>query len=189
MGRRKNPPGLIDPGCINNTYKSAAESGGSLTTHLALDLHNTSNKICHTIVSYHYWNIPVMSSSKKSSDDKPWQDRRSGRGRGDLGGTRGISQSFGRPVRGSPWKGTPEQSSSPEPARGALLSTLSQANLTEAAVKYKPNSCITDCETVASYNWLDRVKPTIAVPGKPLLSTKPCSTDASRKTCKVDTTG
>lgn len=130
-----------------------------------------------------------MSSSEKSSDNRPWQDRRSGRGRGDLGGTRGIFQSLGRPVRGSPWKGTPEQSSSPEPALGHPISMLSQADLTEAAVKYEPDSCITDCVTVASYNWLDRSKPTIAVPGKPLFSTKPCSTDASRKTCEVDTTG
>lgn len=56
-------------------------------------------------------------------------------------------------------------------------------------MKYESDSRITDCVTVTSYNWLDRVKPTIVVPGKPQSSFDPFLTDAGRQTCKVDTAG
>lgn len=96
-------------------------------------------------------------------------------------------QGFGRPAYGNTWKGASGQSSNPEPSLGPLLFTLRQADFTQAAVKYESDSRITDCVAVTSYNWLDRVKPTIVVPGKPRLSFDLFVTDASRQTCKVDT--
>ncbi|KAK7713891.1 hypothetical protein SLS63_011904 [Diaporthe eres] len=80
---------------------------------------------------------------------------------------RGVFQGFGRPARRNFWTGASEQPSNPEPALGSLLTTLNQADFAKAAVKYEPDSRITDCMTVTSYNWLDRAKPTIVVPGKP----------------------
>lgn len=95
---------------------------------------------------------------------------------------------YGRPGRGGLVKGKSPQTSSPEPALGSLLSTLSQTDFNTTAGKYESDSSITDCVTVTSYNWLDRAEPTIAVPGKPHDSPDPCLTDRNRQTCKVDTT-
>lgn len=133
--------------------------------------------------------MPVMSSSRESSDNKSWQDRGTGRGYGEFRGTGGVFQGFGKPARGNFWKGASEQPPNPEPALGSLLITLSQADFTKAAVKYEPDSRITDCMTVTSYNWLDRSKPTIVVPGKPPFYFEPFVTDAIRQTCEVDTAG
>lgn len=118
--------------------------------------------------------VPTMSSLRESSDNRPWQGNGRGRGHGGFGGTRGFSQGLdGRPARGSFWKSTSAQPSSPEPALGSPLSTISQADLTKTAGKYESDSLITDCVTVTSYNWLDRAKPTIVVPGKPHVSFSP----------------
>lgn len=111
----------------------------------------------------------MMSSARELSENRSWQDWGTGRGHGEFRGTKGGFQvfgSFGRPVRGGFWKGAAEQPSNPEPELGSLLSTLSKADFTKAAVRYESESHITDCVTVTSYNWLDRVKPTIVVPGK-----------------------
>lgn len=132
--------------------------------------------------------MPVMASSRESSGHKSWQEGRTGRGHGELRGT-GVFQGFGRPARGNFWNSASEQPSNPEPALGSLLTTLSQADFAKAAVKYEPDSRITDCMTVTSYNWLNRAKPTIVVPGKSHFSFDPFVTDASRQTCEVDPAG
>lgn len=121
--------------------------------------------------------MPVMSSSRESSDNKPWQDGGTGRRHGEFRGTGGVFQGLGRPARGNFWKGASEQSSNPEPSLGSLLTTLSQEDFTKAAVKYEADSRITDCMTVTSYNWLDKAKPTIVVPGNPLFSFDPFVTE------------
>ncbi|KAI3396200.1 hypothetical protein diail_338 [Diaporthe ilicicola] len=109
-----------------------------------------------------------MSNYSEVSDSRSWQSIGNGRERGGLRGIRGSFQGFGgRPTRGNLWKGKSAQPSSPEPPLGSLLSTLSQTDLNKAANTYESDSLITDCVTVTSYNWLDRAKPTIVVPGKP----------------------
>ncbi|KAL1871646.1 hypothetical protein Daus18300_004646 [Diaporthe australafricana] len=109
-----------------------------------------------------------MSSYSESSGNRSWQAIGNGRGRGGPRGIRGSFQGLGgRTARGSLSKGISAQSSSPEPALGSLLSTLSQTDFNKAARKYESDSLITDCVTVTSYNWLNRAKPTIVVPGKP----------------------
>lgn len=81
---------------------------------------------------------------------------------------RGSFQGLGgRTDRGNLWKGISAQPPSPEPALGPLLSTLSRNDFNNTARKYESDSLITDCVTVTSYNWLDRARPTIVVPGKP----------------------
>lgn len=129
---------------------------------------------------------PVMSTSTEIPDTRPWQDGGRGGGPGRIGDTRGFLRGPGRPSRGTFWKGISEQAPSSEPALGPLLSKLSQTDLTKAAVKYGPDSRITDCMTVTSYNWLDRAKPTIIVPGQPHFSFELELADTNRQTCKVD---
>ncbi|KAK2597594.1 hypothetical protein N8I77_012372 [Diaporthe amygdali] len=109
-----------------------------------------------------------MLSSSEFSGNRSWQGNGGGRGRGGFGGMRGSFQgSYGRSGREGLVKGKRPQFSSPEPALGSLLSTLSQTDFNTTAGKYESDSSITDCVTVTSYNWLDRAEPTIAVPGKP----------------------
>lgn len=87
---------------------------------------------------------------------------------GNLKHTRGSFQHFkGRPARGNYCPGISVHPSSAEPALGFVLSTASHADFTKAGGMYKSESVIKDCVTVTSYNWLDRPKPTMVIPGKP----------------------
>ncbi|POS78719.1 geranylgeranyl pyrophosphate synthetase [Diaporthe helianthi] len=105
---------------------------------------------------------------RESYGYRPWEDGGRGRGSGGFQRTRGSYQGFsGRPARGNYWPGPSVKPQSAEPALGSLLSTLSQADFAKAARTYESDSVITDCVAVTSYNWLDRTKPTIVVPGKP----------------------
>lgn len=126
-------------------------------------------------------------SFRESSYYRSWQDNGSGRVRGGFQGTRGSFQGFSeRSAHGNYWPGRSVQPSSAEPALGPILSTLSQAGFTKAAGMYKSDSVITDCVTVSSYNWLDRTKPTIVVPGKPQCSFDSGLTDGREQASRRD---
>ncbi|OLN96711.1 hypothetical protein CCHL11_02291 [Colletotrichum chlorophyti] len=55
----------------------------------------------------------------------------------------------------------------PAPPLGSVIETVSIADLTEPASAFAPSARVTDCRFVASYNWLDKPKPSILVPGAP----------------------
>lgn len=178
--------------CINTSQNLAGATphGCSLTVHYVPDLLNDISDISRPLASQQRsQGMPVMSSSRESSGNKSWQDGGIGRRHGEFRGTGGVFRGFGRPARRNFWTGASEQPSNPEPALGSLLKTLNQADFAKAAVKYEPDSRITDCMTVTSYNWLDRAKPTIIVPGKSDFSFDPFLADESRQTCEVDPAG
>lgn len=54
----------------------------------------------------------------------------------------------------------------PSPPRGPVLTKLSEGDLNVASEVKSQDAKITDCEYVASYNWLNRKEPTILVPGE-----------------------
>lgn len=109
----------------------------------------------------------MIMSFRTSYNNRAWEDKGRGHACGGFQRTRGSHQGFrGKPARGNYWPGTSVQPPSAEPALGSLLSTLSQADLAKEAGTYESDSIITDCVTATSYNWLDRPKPTIVVPGK-----------------------
>ncbi|KAK1144125.1 hypothetical protein N8T08_005787 [Aspergillus melleus] len=55
-----------------------------------------------------------------------------------------------------------------EPPLGPILAIINKEELRESHDNADPEApCITDCRTLASYNWLNRAKPTILVPGCP----------------------
>lgn len=58
----------------------------------------------------------------------------------------------------------PAFAANPEPPLGPLICALSKHEFDQTAREYRPRSFITDCRTVASYNWLDRTEPTIVIP-------------------------
>ncbi|OJJ44976.1 hypothetical protein ASPZODRAFT_39994, partial [Penicilliopsis zonata CBS 506.65] len=55
----------------------------------------------------------------------------------------------------------------PSPPLGEILATISETDLIEAFSLEDVSTKIEDCETVASFNWLNRADPTIVVPGEP----------------------
>ncbi|KAI9766565.1 MAG: hypothetical protein M1839_004875 [Geoglossum umbratile] len=55
----------------------------------------------------------------------------------------------------------------PSPPLGSVLATLNRKDLTVSADLNKHSAKVTDCEYVASYNWLNRGEPVVMVPGKP----------------------
>ncbi|KAI9041872.1 cytochrome P450 [Aspergillus affinis] len=65
-----------------------------------------------------------------------------------------------------------------EPSLGALIAQIGKEQLNENYDNANDGApCITGCRTVASYNWLNRARPTILVPGCPPAWTpleKPC---------------
>lgn len=105
-----------------------------------------------------------MRGHTKPLDWHTWRGDRGGRGRGR--GRGGLSS--GAPARAG-WSSQappkPAFAASPEPCLGPLVSSLCKHDFDEKAQEYEPNSFITDCKTVASYNWLDRTEPTIVIPG------------------------
>ncbi|KAL8714539.1 MAG: hypothetical protein Q9220_001487 [cf. Caloplaca sp. 1 TL-2023] len=59
----------------------------------------------------------------------------------------------------------------PSPSLGPLLKTFNDSDLEDALALNKEDASITDCEDVASFNWMNEEEPTIVVPGKPPLWT------------------
>lgn len=55
---------------------------------------------------------------------------------------------------------------SDEPPLGHLLRRLKPDDFHEESGSLRPVSVITECDTVASFNWLNTAEPTIAVPGR-----------------------
>ncbi|KAK2737505.1 geranylgeranyl pyrophosphate synthetase [Colletotrichum kahawae] len=53
------------------------------------------------------------------------------------------------------------------PPFGPLIESIAIADLAKSASKYSSSAAVTDCEVLASYNWLDRAQPTMKVPGAP----------------------
>lgn len=97
-----------------------------------------------------------------------------GRGRGARGDWRGGGTGTWRGGRSEGWRPAWErnidktvQPPIPEPPLGHLLFSLDMVGIEEEAERYKPFSAITNCRTVASYNWLDDTGSTIIVPGMP----------------------
>lgn len=94
-----------------------------------------------------------------------------GSGRGERGSERGLGRTM---VRGSGtnWRlGTrggrsaPTRDSFEGQPMGDLLRTITLTEL-QSSVRFKDATLtITDCQYIASYNWLDRQKATILVPG------------------------
>lgn len=160
--------------CVGAEYKYTPEPDRShselLSHHLpTLDLCTKILQIlCQYSLSALTTGISIIMSFRESYSNRPWEA--SGRGRACDGSkhTRGSYQGFSgrRPARGNYWPGKSVQTPSAEPPLGSLLSTLGRADLAKAAGTYESDSVITDCLTVTSYNWLDRTKPTIVVPGK-----------------------
>lgn len=87
-----------------------------------------------------------------------------GRGRGHGRFSYGSSTRDGWHNQSAPKPAAPP---SPEPPLGSLLSSLTKDDFDDDAEKHEHHAAISDFRTVASYNWLDRSEPTIAVPGKP----------------------
>ncbi|KAF1998617.1 hypothetical protein P154DRAFT_408136, partial [Amniculicola lignicola CBS 123094] len=50
---------------------------------------------------------------------------------------------------------------------GDIVTTISVSDLNEPPKRFKDTAKISDCQYVASYNWLAEISPTIAVPGQP----------------------
>ncbi|KAL8947730.1 MAG: hypothetical protein Q9222_006026 [Ikaeria aurantiellina] len=55
----------------------------------------------------------------------------------------------------------------PSPSIGPLLMTFNDSDLKDTLTLNKEDLRITDCEDVASFNWINEKEPTIVVPGKP----------------------
>lgn len=88
----------------------------------------------------------------------------SSRGRGRAGGAGFSTRGRGN---GNSWRKRdpePKPDLSKHPL-GSLLATLSYTELIGA--KSNDNTKISDCEYVASYNWLNTTEPNILVPGRP----------------------
>ncbi|KAL0932638.1 geranylgeranyl pyrophosphate synthetase [Colletotrichum truncatum] len=70
---------------------------------------------------------------------------------------------------------------SPGPAFGSLLESINIADLSKPALAFVSSAQVTECELIASYNWLDRAKPSILIPGAPAKWTPPAETTALRE--------
>jgi hypothetical protein len=86
----------------------------------------------------------------------------SGLRRGGRGG-RGGNAPRTRPFPNSKQPVTPDIQKHP---LGPLLHTISQGSIESLLLDDPLNNTISDCELVASYNWLDEKTPTIVVPGE-----------------------
>ena len=58
-----------------------------------------------------------------------------------------------------------QQSSAPPPPLGPIVARLFKHELSEAEAERLSPATITDCEFVASYNWLNKKQPAILLPG------------------------
>lgn len=56
---------------------------------------------------------------------------------------------------------------SKEPPIGRLLLHLKPDDFLDKSSDLRPQSVVTECRAVVSYNWLDEAEPTIVVPGRP----------------------
>ncbi|KAK1675041.1 geranylgeranyl pyrophosphate synthetase [Colletotrichum godetiae] len=65
------------------------------------------------------------------------------------------------------WRRSKPAAASPVPPFGPLVETISVADLSKSALGLESSARVTDCQLVASYNWLDRTTPSIIVPGAP----------------------
>lgn len=54
---------------------------------------------------------------------------------------------------------------SEEPPLGRLLGVLKPDDAHEKLSRLRSESVVTDCRTVASFNWLDTAEPAIVIPG------------------------
>lgn len=67
------------------------------------------------------------------------------------------------------WRGyrpsQPQAEGSPAPPLGTLIETIAHGGLSESAEGLASCARVTNCNLLASYNWLDRAKPSILVPG------------------------
>ncbi|TKW56232.1 hypothetical protein CTA1_3739 [Colletotrichum tanaceti] len=62
--------------------------------------------------------------------------------------------------RNHPWRQRP-------PPLGPLVEKVDVAELVKPAKGYRSSAQVTNCELVASYNWLDKQQPTVMIPGAP----------------------
>ncbi|WQF90082.1 hypothetical protein CDEST_15096 [Colletotrichum destructivum] len=53
------------------------------------------------------------------------------------------------------------------PPLGLLVEKVDVAELAKPAKRYRSTAQVTNCELVASYNWLDKKQPTVMIPGAP----------------------
>ncbi|KAF6828880.1 geranylgeranyl pyrophosphate synthetase [Colletotrichum musicola] len=61
----------------------------------------------------------------------------------------------------------PEPEGSPAPPLGARIETITTGELSKSADGLASCARVTNCSLIASYNWLDRAKPSILIPGAP----------------------
>ncbi|KAK2035985.1 geranylgeranyl pyrophosphate synthetase [Colletotrichum somersetense] len=65
------------------------------------------------------------------------------------------------------WRQPEPEALSPAPPFGPLVETIGIAELSGPAAQFKASAHVTNCELVASYNWLDKTAPSIVIPGAP----------------------
>ncbi|KAK1966835.1 geranylgeranyl pyrophosphate synthetase [Colletotrichum sublineola] len=65
------------------------------------------------------------------------------------------------------WRQPEPETPSPAPPFGPLVEKVDIAELSKPAAQFEASARVTNCELVASYNWLDKTAPSILVPGAP----------------------
>ncbi|OHF03872.1 geranylgeranyl pyrophosphate synthetase [Colletotrichum orchidophilum] len=73
-------------------------------------------------------------------------------------------QKYDQFERNPRWRRPEPAPTSPAPPFGPLVETVSVASLSKSALKFESSAQVTDCQVIASYNWLDRTAPSILVP-------------------------
>jgi hypothetical protein len=99
---------------------------------------------------YHFYLSPLIAKMSN------WNGKtRSNRGRPYRGRGRG----------GRSWQQIDQAPSSPAPALGSLRQELRPDDLVNEAMAHTKNAVISDCNAIASYNWLGKGRHTVLVPG------------------------